>query len=125
MKQATIEHLAHRIREGRAFLDQFSQNKVITEKELNIIVEDPKVKADIDKVLGMLEHDAVGLNTGVYDKEIFFRMFGNSLTLIFNKMKPYIEWRREREMEYLAYVELEQIANEYKEGIRIRNGRIK
>lgn len=116
IKQATLEIMAPRVREGREFLAKLSPGREpLTEEELTNILKSHKAKAEVDKALGMLEHNATGLNIGVYDKELYFQIFGSSFLLIFNKMKPYVDYRRDSaENELNAYIEIEQIALEYK-----------
>jgi len=106
-KQATIEYLGPVFRELRA---KVRRSKQIHDSDLSEI--------EIKDILGAFEHECVGLNTGVYDKEVFFRMFGPSIPEVYKVLLPYIE--RLRASYPKAYIEFEEVVRELEDCMRVR-----
>ena len=101
-EQSTIENLGPIVRNARRRIRQGEKD----EKELRSILAD-------------LEHGAVGLNADIYDREVFFRMFGPSLVEVYYHLLPVIEISRQRNPK--AYYELESVINEMKLHERYRD----
>jgi len=59
-----------------------------------------------------VEHLAVGLNSGVYDKEILYRMNGTLMVIMYDRYEPYITLIRKDYSS--AYIEFENIVTEFK-----------
>ncbi len=122
-KQSTIEYI-NNIRgiykPIRKHLDDLfpGNNRVINLKEI-----DNDLKSDIRELLSTVEHLAVGLNTGVYDFDIFFRMSGSYFLRIFKKLNPYISNAQKNQA--TAYIEFEAICKRIEFEKEKRNYKIK
>ncbi len=106
-KQSTIEYI-NQIRSIykpiRKKLDkQFPGDKRV----INIQEVSEENKENIREMLGAIEHLCVGLNTNVYDFNIFQRMSGTYFLNIFYKINPYILNAQEKQS--TAYIEFEAI----------------
>ncbi|PHS27010.1 MAG: hypothetical protein COA84_04990 [Robiginitomaculum sp.] len=92
--QATIEFAGKEFRKARELLQQNHGTQKLTEEEFEKLKNNADQMASINSAFGTLEHIAVALNAGVYDKTIFFKMFGRTCIEIFNNYYLYIEYRR-------------------------------
>ena len=111
-KQATIEYAAHLLRECRSTIDAKYKFQPLSEKDIERIKSTPEEEAELRKIMGAIEHLAVGVNTGVYDKDILYRMSASYIISIYNRMWLFIEYMR-KEFSPNAYTELEYIVKEY------------
>ena len=117
-KQATIEYV-NSIREhyrpiSRRLIDKFD------DKVINIDDMDEQIKQDIREFLSIVEHLSVGVNTGIYDLEILFRMSEFYFISMFEKLSPYIYDRRQKRSNNTLYCEFEIMVSDIK---RIREKR--
>lgn len=78
------------------------QDRVINIEELDV-----SLRSDIKELLSIIEHLSVGINTGVYDFDIFFRMSGSYFASIYLKLSPYIR-KAQRDLP-TRYIEFEAI----------------
>lgn len=62
-----------------------------TNRVINLVELNEDLKLEIREILSTIEHLSVGINTGVYDFDIFFRMSASYFFNIFNKLRPYIQ----------------------------------
>ena len=89
-KQSTIEY----INNIRGIYKPIRKNLDIkfpgVDRVVNLEEIDGKLTLEIIELLSTVEHLSVGLNTNVYDFEIFFRMSGSYFLDIFKKLNPYI-----------------------------------
>lgn len=90
-KQSTIEFLTT-IREKywpqREFLFDKFKNNVINIKEIEGEGNE-EVKRNVVELLSVVEHLSVGLNSGIYDFNIFIRMSGNYFLFLYKTLTPY------------------------------------
>ena len=127
-KQATLEYVnsiraIYRSIAGK--LDQqFGRDNVI-----NIDDIDEEVKCDIQELLSVIEHLAVGGNTGVYDLQILERMSGAYFVRIHDKLSPYIRHRQTITRSTRTFCEFEAMVEDIKNirgGLkRISRGKVK
>jgi len=116
-KQASIEKLGHEYRECRYALESKFGTKHITAEEIVKIASDDEYEANVKRLLGVLEHIAVGVNSGIYDKELVFRMSSGSMIDIYRRMEPFIVHRRNTGYKW-SYVEFQHLIREF-EGKKI------
>ncbi len=113
-KQATIEYL-HNIRPVYNQLWNNLQQKfgddVITEKMVAALVNEHEIRREIKELLSILEHASVGMNTGVFDKDLWYRMSANFLIRLYNRLRAYI--KHAQTYNSYAYVEFEGIVKEF------------
>ncbi|CAK8723862.1 hypothetical protein KKHLCK_13350 [Candidatus Electrothrix laxa] len=86
-KQSTLEHAGELWAEARYELESKFGSEVIASDEAENIFKDKELKANVDKLLGTLEHIAAGVNTGIYDADILYRMCATSVINNFTKFK--------------------------------------
>ena len=119
-KQATIEHVReirpHWDKHRRWLDDNFGPDGV-TETALDKLDENKEVRENVRTLLAMLEHLAVGVNTGVFDKDLLYRMSGTYMVRIYHQLRPYIK-RVQKDNQY-AYVEYEEMATLFEESKRV------
>jgi hypothetical protein len=111
-KQATIEFVGNILREVRLKIDAKYKFKTLTEADILRIKSEPEEEAELRNTLGAIEHLMVGVHTGVYDKDILYRMSASYITNLFDRVKPYVDKARE-DFTPAAYTEFEQIAREF------------
>lgn len=128
-KQATIEY-SNSIRKSYRPLDKKLVDKFGEGNIINFGLIDDEAKQDIQELLSIVEHLAVGVNAEVYDLEILERMSGTYFIHMFNKLSPYIDSMRAAKRNEKLYCEFESMVNDVKK-IRgklnpaPRNGKIK
>lgn len=111
-KQATIEYVGNILRDARLKIDARYDLKTLTEEDIRRIKSNPEEEAELRNTLGAIEHLMVGIHTGVYDKDILYRMSASYITNLFDRVKPYIDVARNDFTQY-AYKEFEEIALEF------------
>lgn len=118
-KQATIEFV-QRIRpmwlEARHLIEQRWGKESLNEKELKELDENYELMVIVRNMLGHFEHLSVGMNSGVYDKDLLFRTSGSFLINIHHRMSSYID--RARRNLPNAYIEFSDLVADYEERIR-------
>lgn len=116
-KQATIEFLMAQVRplwtEGRHLLDKKWGTGVLNEDSLKQIEDDPEARVIVTSLLGHLEYLSVGINTGIYDKDILFRASGTSMIRLFHRLRPYIKLSQKNQV--TAYIEFENLIHDLEE----------
>ena len=90
----------------------------LTNEDVSNINKDTELKETAKALLGLLEHISVGMNTGVYDKNLLFRMSGKYLIDLFDRFKPYIK-ESQKENPY-SYIEFEELVVDFEERKRLR-----
>lgn len=110
-KQATIEYAGQILREARFKLDARYRSRILTNEELAKLIDTPEDYAEWRNALGVFEHLAVGVNAGVYDKDILYRMSGSYIIELFSLVEPYVLLKRETLP--FAYAEFEKLAREF------------
>ena len=120
-KQSTIEYI-NDVRQlwsknRKAFDEKFGVHS-LTNEDVNNINKDIGLTETVKALLGLLEHVAVGMNTGVYDKNLLFRMSGKYLIGLFERFKPYIK-DYQKENPY-SYIEFEELVVDFQERRRLR-----
>lgn len=115
-KLATIEHVREvrpRWEASRAWLEGRFQGERLTQDGVQEVDKDPKARENIRSLLALLEHLAVGVNTGVFDRDLLYRMSASTTIRIYDQLRPYIK-RRQQENPY-AYVEFEDMVTLFQE----------
>jgi len=112
-KQATIEYVGQILREARFKIDaHYRSNKSLTDEQVSTLIANPADSAEWRNAIGVFEHLAVGINAGVYDKDILYRMAGGYITTLFTFVEPYIKAARKQYPR--AYCEFQELAREFK-----------
>lgn len=129
-KQATIEFL-NSIRpvwlENETRIYKSLGRRGLTEADIPKILEDDDLRESIKTLLGRLEYMAVGINTGVFDEYILYRMAASYLIKIYHRLYPYIIYIQKNKNPY-AYVEFKELVIKFEDLKRRRpdpRGRIK
>lgn len=115
-KQATIEH----IREIRSVyrvattkIDRQIGKDILTEAMVDDLEEDSDTLEALKELLSVLELTSVGINTGVFDKELWRRVSGAFLIRIYRRFHAYIKHAQKRQP--TIYIEFEEVAREFEE----------
>lgn len=120
-KQATLEFV-HHVRpiwiETKHVLEEKWGNDPLTSKELVLIENDIKLRSVIRNALGSIEHMAVGMNSGVFDKDLLYRMSGTHLISFYDRLHGYI--KQKRLLNTAAYTEYEALITDFRERKRNR-----
>ena len=117
-KEATIEHFGHIWRDIRHKLESRYGTDPITKEDLDKIHENKQLNADIIQLLGALEHMAVGVNIGVYDREVLYRMSASSIINIYHRLKLFIDARQVKNPN--IYIEFQELATEFADRKRVK-----
>jgi hypothetical protein len=115
-KQATIDYVKEiRViwRETRVKLEKKYGTESLSKEALEEINSNIDTNAIVKNLLGSLEHMSVGMNTGVYDKDLLFRMSGQYLINMYHRMRPYIEERRKENP--IAFIEFHELIHDFEE----------
>lgn len=127
-KQATFEFV-QKIRpawiEAKHAIESRWGNDPLTSNELEEINKDFELLKLVRNLLGLLEHLSVGMNSGVFDKDLLFRMSGSQLIGIHKRLRAYID--RVRLSAPAAYIEYSDLVKDFEERKRIKpetNGNI-
>ena len=113
-KQATIEYVGQILRDARFIIDSHRRSEDLTKEEISALIANPAESAEWRNAIGAFEHLAVGVNSGVYDKDILDRMAGTYITRLFTYVEPYIQVAR-NDFYPKAYCEFEALAHELEE----------
>ena len=115
-KQATIEYI-HNAREvynkSRRNVEAMFGTDVLTEANVIELVKDSRAKDEIKDLLAILEYISVGMNTGVFDKDLWYRMSGAFLIRVYNQARSYIKYSQKDHP--TAYIEFEEIVKDFEE----------
>ena len=108
-------------------LDRLNVHILEIFKHDTVNVEDPRYKnneriqQDIKRYLNMMERVSVGINSKVYDFEIFNRICGGRTLRSWNRLFNVVKEYRSKNIEYISYQEFEVLVDQIKKS---RNGRI-
>ena len=110
-KQATVEamqHLSEKFTPIYFKLDNELDGKPINKQNLK---NKEKMSQDIISILFPLEYFSVGVNSGIYDKDLVIRMSGEYFVRIWNQLSPWIKERRVKVDNLYLYGEFETLCN--------------
>lgn len=114
-KQATIEFLSV-VRpmwgESRRRLNDAIGNTRLNEDNLGKILEDRGLQRNVRELLGALERMSVGMQTGVFDKDLLYRMSASYLIRVYDRMRPYI-LHQQKHKNASAYTEFQELIAEF------------
>lgn len=113
-KEATINYLNQIRPKYKTLLKECEKSlgkDVISQETLESILTDEDLLNTVRDFLATLEHLSVGANTGVFDKDILFRMSANYLIRMHHRFKPYINNAQKNLPS--AYIELGHLVNEF------------
>jgi hypothetical protein len=113
-KQATIEYVGQILRDARYKIDSHRSSEDLTNEQVSALIANPADSAEWRNAIGAFEHLAVGVNAGVYDKDILYRMAGGYITRLFTYVEPYVQAARGNNYPR-AYCEFEALAHEFEE----------
>ena len=121
-KQATIEYLnmirGHYRNVNQQLLNEYGQNP-FGKEQVELLMNNPELWAMLKDLLGLFEHLAVGVNTGVFDIDLINRMAGDYLIGIFDRFTVYVQKRRIDSGLTSLYCEYEQLITQLKK-IRLK-----
>lgn len=109
--QATVEIAAKEFRKARLLIQKHYGINELTEEEFKSLINNKENMADVNEAFGIIEHISVALHANIYDKDLFFKMFGTTCMEIFNNYHLYIKYRREQHGPF-TYNQFEQLVNE-------------
>ena len=84
-------------------------------------LEDKKMQGDITEFLNLMERMSVGINTGVYDFDIFNRICGTRTLRAWDDLKNVVNYKRDIHRNQSAYTEFEEVAERIRETKRSEN----
>ncbi|MYM62420.1 DUF4760 domain-containing protein [Pseudomaricurvus sp. HS19] len=113
-KQATLEHAGPQWVDAKFELETRFGNELIQKAKADEIFKNHELKAHVDRLLSSLEDISAGVNAGIYDGDILYRMCATSFIRSFERFKTYIELRRKEESQEM-YIELEAVVTTFTE----------
>lgn len=120
-KQATFEFV-QKIRpawiEAKHAIEEKWGDEPLTSKELLEIDSDFQLLKLVRNLLGQLEHLSVGMNSGVFDKDLLYRMSGSQLIGIYHRLHTYID--RAQKNSPKAYVEYQDLVKSFEDRKRTK-----
>lgn len=120
-KQATIDFMLQ-VRpiwqESQRLLDERFGEGTLSGEALEEIQKNRDARDVISRLLGNLEHLAVGVNTGVFDRELLFRTSASFISKIYHRLRPHI--KKVQSGLPTAYIEFEQLAVGFEDRRRIK-----
>lgn len=109
-KQATLEYInsiSPVYRDMKNMIVSQFGNDVLTKENVSVILNDPEKKISVMDYLNGLEHLCVGVNSNVFDKEIFYRMSGTRIIKTLDIFNIYIqEIQRQNPTAYSEFTHL-------------------
>lgn len=114
-KQATLEYLQKiqpLLSNLRYEIDRFAKDTLTFEQAINHYDSATECET-IRNFLIHLEHMAVGLNNGVFDKAIMYEIAGSSLVSYFNRFANFTEIYRQKRNNPKAFKDFEQLKVDY------------
>lgn len=118
-KEATISftyEVLERVRELSEMIDDEYDDEPVKIEEYQASVE---MQNTIRQYLDIMERIAVGINTGVYDFDIYCRICGTSTVMYWKQLSHVIEARRKELQRPEIYIEFESLANRVMESKRL------
>ncbi|TVO60195.1 DUF4760 domain-containing protein [Spiribacter vilamensis] len=120
-KQATFEFV-QKIRpawlEARHERDERWGKAPLASKDLKEIENDFQLMSTIRSLLGILEHLSVGMNSGVFDKDLLYIMSGSQLISTHKRFRSYID--KIQQTRPTAYTEFGDLVRDFEERKRMR-----
>ena len=105
-----------RVRELSEMIDDEYDDEPVKIEEYQASVE---MQNTIRQYLDIMERIAVGINTGVYDFDIYCRICGTSTVMYWKQLSHVIEARRKELQRPEIYIEFESLANRIMESKRL------
>src|SRR5215208_4734108 len=99
-KQATIEYvkaIRPLYREAKIKVDQKFGDRTLSESDVEELEKDFDSKESLKNLLSILEHASVGMNAGVFDKDLWYRMSATFLIRIYRRFYAYIKKVQQRQ----------------------------
>ncbi len=119
-KQATIDcykEICNDLYEINAIIyKKYKRNEILYE-EIN---KDEKIKKVIKRYLNIMEWISTGINTGVYDLDVFDRLYGDVTIRMYSQLCDYITKRRKETGEIEIYQDYELMVKKLKE-VHLKN----
>lgn len=104
------------LREFEEF-EEFGGNKRLNESSLRTILdeENDELRNTLREFLATLEHLAVGANSGVFDKDLIYRMSASYIIRIYDRFQPYITFvQNEGSFSRSKYSEFSDLAHDFR-----------
>lgn len=117
-KQSTIEDFGDTYLLCRYEIEAKYGLEPITAATAAQIDSDHEKCAALNKLLGTLEHMAVGVNTGVYDRDVVYRMSAGSMIGLRYRLHHYLEHRRKVLNQPKLFIEYERLASDFEQVYR-------
>lgn len=120
-KQATIEVIdgvRPKLRDHYRALQAKFGHEVLSDADAKAIAGNDEARLQARELLALLEHLCLGVNRGVYDKEILFDACGAYLLYIYKMMQSYIELNQIENPK--LYTEFQHVAHDFSERKRVR-----
>jgi len=120
-KQSTLEYLNAIRPEFKALFKEYEKEMgpdVLTNNGLQTILSNKDLRNIVKDYLSTLEHLSVGANTGVFDKDLIFRMSAKHLIGRYYKFKPYISHAQKNLG--TAYIEFETLIKDFEDRIKVK-----
>ena len=86
-KQSTLEYCGRLWAKARLELESEYDVDFISKEQTKEMFENTSHRAKVHNLLGALEHISAGVNSGIYDEDILYRMSATSIINNFNKFK--------------------------------------
>jgi hypothetical protein len=112
VKQATIDVINKDFAEARQQLESRYGHDFITDDEVHKIAEDKEKYATITRLMGVLEYICTGINIGIYDGKLVYRLTGTSFIRSYNRLEKLIELRRQKESPAIC-IELQYVVSSF------------
>jgi hypothetical protein len=127
-KTATLEYISTKYAEARYEIEKEYGDADIAKTNADEIIKDHVKMASLKRLMAVMEYASVGINMGIFDKDVVYRTSCTSFINNYNKLKSIIEKRRINEGNKVL-IEYEKVISEFqtikaKENIS-NNGNIK
>ena len=121
-KQATIDYVRE-VRplytKCRRVIDERYGIDVLSDKDVEeIVTENGEIRNNLKEILTQVEFIAIGVKTGVFDKDLWYRMSGAYMVRIYHRFRPYIKYIQKSNPN--AYIEFEEVAQEFEARKRLK-----
>ena len=113
-KEATIAftyEVLERVADLRQFITNDVGRKTVAYKDY---LNNDSLRQSVREYLNIMERIAVGLNTAVYDLDIFMRICGKSTIIYWEQLSSVVEERRKELQRPTLYIEYEHLVQEIK-----------
>lgn len=94
LRQSTIEFYNELNKETKELIDDVMLNA--SEFNLKNITEDDVLHRRVRRYLSLMERFSVGINSHMYDITVFDRMQGKTTLIMYDALKPYIDYISEK-----------------------------